>query len=82
MAHEQLFRFRQEDPTVQQVKRAAQQRRNNLRIAIRQLERAELYLVSLYSLDMSAEGVERSVDGIIRDVRGLRDHLLQLKAAT
>jgi hypothetical protein len=38
--------------------------------------------MSLYSLDMSAEGVERNVDGIIRDVRGLRDHLLQLKAAS
>ncbi|HEY0831973.1 MAG TPA: hypothetical protein VGE99_12575 [Candidatus Dormibacteraeota bacterium] len=82
MAHEQLFRFRQAEPPVQQLKRAGQQRRNNLRIAIRQLERAELYLVSLYSLELSGEGVERTVDGIVRDVRGLREHLLRLKAAT
>jgi hypothetical protein len=81
MAQQRIFRFRPAQPTVEQVRRAGQHRRNNLRIAIRQLERAELYLVSLYSLDMAADGVERTVDGIIRDVRALRAHLVQLKAA-
>jgi hypothetical protein len=54
-------------------------RRRNLRIAIRQLERAELYLVALYSLDLGEEGVEGAVDDLIRDLRGLRQHLVRIK---
>jgi len=58
-------------------KRANPLRRRNLRIAIRQLERAELYLVALYSLDMAQEGVEGAVDDLLRDLRGLRQHLVR-----
>ena len=54
-------------------------RRRNLRIAIRQLERAELYLVALYSLDLGEEGVEGAVDDVIHDLRGLRQHLVRSK---
>ncbi|MGA7911265.1 MAG: hypothetical protein WB682_01915 [Candidatus Dormiibacterota bacterium] len=60
-------------------KRPDPHRRRNLRIAIRQLERAELYLVALYSLDLAEEGVEGSVDDLIRDLRGLRQHLVRVK---
>ena len=54
-------------------------RRRNLRIAIRQLERAELYLVALYSLELADEGVAGAIDGLIRDVRALRQQLLRIK---
>ena len=60
-------------------KRSDPRRRRNLRIAIRQLERAELYLVALYSLDLGEEGVEAAVDDVIRDLRGLRQHLVRSK---
>jgi len=60
-------------------KRSDPHRRRNLRIALRQLERAELYLVALYSLDLAEEGVEGAVDDVIRDLRGLRQHLVRLK---
>ncbi len=53
------------------------QRRRNLRIAIQQLERAELYLVALYSLDLGEAGFEGEVDGLLRDLRGLRQQLVQ-----
>ena len=52
-------------------------RRRNLRIAIRQLERAELYLVALHSVDLGDEGIEGAVDDLVRDVRGLRQHLVR-----
>jgi beta-phosphoglucomutase-like phosphatase (HAD superfamily) len=52
-------------------------RKRNLRIAIRQLERAELYLVALYSLDLDNEGVEAAIDDLVRDLRGLRGHLVR-----
>jgi hypothetical protein len=60
-------------------KRPDPRRRRNLRTAIRQLERAELYLVALYSLDLAEEGVEGAVDDVIRDLRGLRQHLVRIK---
>jgi hypothetical protein len=60
-------------------KRSDQHRRRNLRIAIRQLERAELYLVAIYSLDLAEEGVEGAVDDLIRDLRGLHQHLVRIK---
>jgi hypothetical protein len=60
-------------------KRSDPHRRRNLRIAIRQLERAELYLVALYSLGIDDEAAESSVDELIQRVRSLQRHLLQLK---
>ena len=54
-------------------------RRRSLRIAIRQLERAELYLVALYSLDLTEERIEGAVDDLLRDLRGLRHHLVRSK---
>ncbi len=53
------------------------QHRRDLRIAIQQLERAELYLVALYSLNLGEAGFEGEVDGLLRDLRGLRQHLIQ-----
>ncbi len=53
------------------------QHRRNLRIAIQQLERAELYLVALYSLNLGDAGLEGEVDDLVRDLRGLRQHLVR-----
>jgi hypothetical protein len=78
MAQQSLFH--RAGPTEEQRRRDDQQHRRNLRIAIRQLERAELYLVALYSLDIAGEGVEERVDDLIRDLRGLRQDLARLKA--
>ena len=63
------------------ARREKQALRGNLRIAIRQLERAELYLVALYSLDLGDRGPAMSVDALIRDLRGLRQHLIRSKSA-
>jgi hypothetical protein len=54
-------------------------RRRNLRIAIRQLERAELYLVALYSLDLEDKGAEAIVGELVQGIRGLQRHLLSAK---
>ncbi len=62
-------------------RRASQYRRRNLRIAIRQLERAELYVVALGSLDLRDEGIDVSVEQLLDELRSLRHYLLQLKAS-
>jgi hypothetical protein len=59
--------------------RAIQQRRRNLRIAVRQLERAELYLVALYSLGLGDKAVEATVDELLQGLRGLQRSLVESK---
>lgn len=61
--------------------RASQYRKRNLRIAIRQLERAELYIEALNSLDVDDEVAEESVARLGEDLRGLRRYLLARKAS-
>ena len=51
----------------------------DLWMAIRQLERAELYRAALSSLDLGDKGVDQAVDDLVRDVRGLRQGLIQSK---
>ena len=72
MAENSLVRIAGTGQVAAQRRCENQYRRRNLRIAIRQLERAELYLVALYSLDMAEDGVESAVDNLIRDNPGLR----------
>ena len=79
MAEHALFRIPRAEPTAEQRKRQDQQHRRNLRIAIRQLERAELYLVALYSLELDDRDAEASVDDLIGRMRSLQRYLLQLK---
>lgn len=79
MAENSLLRIARTGPITKQRRREDQYRRRNLRIAIRQLERAELYLVALYSLDVAEEGLEAALDDVIRDVRGLREHLMRAR---
>jgi hypothetical protein len=79
VAENSLVRIAWTGPTAAHRRRKDQHRRRNLRIAIRQLDRAELYLVALCSLDIAEEGIEAAVDDLIRDVRGLREHLMRAK---
>jgi hypothetical protein len=65
------------DRTNPSARREEQALRRNRRIAIKQLERAELYIVALYSLDLGEEAVQGVVDDLVRDVRGLRQHLVR-----
>jgi hypothetical protein len=67
-------------PSVEQAKRADQQRRRHLRIAIRQLERAEFYVVALYSLDLADREAEASIEDLVQRVRLLERHLLRQRA--
>jgi hypothetical protein len=79
MAEHALFRIPKVGPTAEQRKRQDQQHRRNLRIAIRQLERAELYLVALYSLELDDREAEASVDDLVGRLRSLKRYLLELK---
>ena len=79
MAERAIFRIPGLGSTAEQRKRAEQHRRRDLRIAIRQLERAQLYLVALYSLDLGDGLADQAVDNLVRGVRGLRRSLIQSK---
>jgi len=75
MAERALFRVERLGPTAEQRRREDQFRRKNLRIAIRQLERAELYLVAVDSLDLEDDEAEKSVREMVEHLRGLRRYL-------
>ena len=79
MAEHALFRIPKVEPAAEQRKRQDQHHRRNLRIAIRQLERAELYLVALYSLELDDRAAEASVDDLVGRLRSLQRYLVQLK---
>ena len=80
MAQQPLVRiFGTAGTPAEQRRRDDQQRRRNLRIAIRQLERAELYIVALYSLNLEDREAEVHVDDLLGRLRSLRQYLLELK---
>jgi len=79
MAEHALFRIPKVGPAAEQRQRQDQHHRRNLRIAIRQLERAELYLVALYSLELDDRAAEASVDDLVGRLRSLQRYLVQLK---
>jgi hypothetical protein len=79
MAEHALLRMPRVGATADQRKRAEQQRRRNLRIAIRQLERAELYVVALHSLDLEDRKARAGVDDLLGRLRSLQRYLFQLK---
>ena len=80
MAHQPLVRtFGTDGTPAEQRRRDDQQRRRNLRIAIRQLERAELYVVALYSLNLEDREAEVHVDDLLGRLQSLRRYLLELK---
>ena len=79
MGHQSLVRLPGLGRTAEQRRRDDQERRRNLRIAIRQLERAELYLIALYSLNLEGTGAPKHVDDLVGRVRALQRSLVQLK---
>jgi hypothetical protein len=82
MAERALLRIGRPGPTAEQRKREEQYHRKNLRIAIRQLERAELYLVAVDSLDLEDREAKRSAREIVEHLRGLRRYLLDKRSNT
>lgn len=55
--------------------RTANERRQVLRAAIRQLDRAELYLAAVAYMELDDREAQRAVSRLRTDVEGLRRHL-------
>jgi hypothetical protein len=79
MAEHALFQTPRVATTAEQRKREEQRRRRDLRIAVRQLERAELYVVALNSLDLEDRDANASLNDLLGRLRSLQRYLLQLK---
>jgi len=80
MAEPAIFRMPRLAPTAEQRRREQQYRRKNLRIAIRQLERAELYVAALESLDLDDREVDTTVRAIVEHIRSLGRYLSTRKS--
>jgi hypothetical protein len=79
MAENALFQMPRVAPTAEQRKREDQRRRGDLLIAVRQLERAELYVVALHSLNLEDREAKAGVDDLLGRLRSLERYLFQLK---
>jgi hypothetical protein len=55
--------------------------RKNLRIAIRQLERAELYLNAVDALDLEDDQVEKHLREMVGQLRAMRRYLAERRQA-
>ena len=62
--------------------RSSSEQRAVLRTAIRQLERADIYIASLASMDVGDWAAQRSVRRLRDDLDSLRRHLSDLRART
>lgn len=62
--------------------RSSNQQRVVLRAAIRQLERADIYLASVAAMEIGDWPAERSVRQLREDLESLRRHLSDLRART
>jgi acyl-CoA reductase-like NAD-dependent aldehyde dehydrogenase len=60
--------------------RTAGERRQVLRAAIRQLERAEIYLAAVAYMDLDDREAQRAVSKVRWDVDALRRYLAELRA--
>lgn len=59
--------------------RTTSERRQVLRAAMRQLERAEIYLAAVAFMDIDDHAAERSLSQLRADLDGLRRHLGELR---
>ena len=59
--------------------RTASERRQVLRAAIRQLDRAEIYLAAVAYMGLDDRGAQRAVNQLRTDVGSLRHHLGELR---
>ena len=62
--------------------RNSNERRQVLRAAIRQLDRAEIYLAAVAYMDIDDRPAERSVRQLRSDLESLKRHLAELRAET
>ena len=60
--------------------RTASELRRVFRIAVRQLERADMYLGAVASLEMGDDDAQDAIDQIRDDVESLRRHLVDQRA--
>jgi hypothetical protein len=82
MAERALLRVPRIDPAAEQRRRADQFERRNMRIAIRQLERAELYLDAVESLNLEDPEVDLMLRDMVNRLRSLRQYLSKIRSAT
>ena len=61
--------------------RSAAERRQVLRAAIRQLERAEIYLAAVAYMDVNDRQAQRAISQLRADVDGLRRYLGEQRSA-
>jgi len=80
MAERTLFGLGRVNPTAEARRREEQFERRNLRIAIRQLERAELYLDAIESLNLSDREVDANVGDVLNRIRALRRYLAERRS--
>ena len=59
--------------------RTANERRQVLRAAIRQLDRAEIYLAAVAYMSLDDRGAQQAVSQLRTDVENLRRHLGQVR---
>ena len=62
--------------------RSASQQRAVLRTAIRQLERADVYIAAVASMEIGDWAAQRAVRQLRHDIETLRRHLSDLRART
>jgi hypothetical protein len=62
--------------------RNSNERRQVLRAAIRQLDRAEIYLAAVAYMDIDDRAAQRSVRQLHSDLNSLKGHLAELRAET
>ena len=61
--------------------RSATEQRRVLRAAIRQLDRADLYLAAVSYMDLDDRSAARAISGLRAEVESLRRHLIALSGA-
>ena len=63
-------------------RRNANERRQVIRAAIRELDRAEIYLAAVAYMDIDDRAAQRSVGQLRSNVDSLKRHLAELRAET
>ncbi len=81
MAERTLFGIGGMARSAGQREREARHRRRQLRIAIRQVERAELYLVALGSLGLEDPDSRERVQDLVQRLQALHLHFIELRDA-
>ena len=59
------------------TQRSIGEHRQVLRAAVRQLDRAEIYLAAVTYIDLGDQAVDRTLNGLRADLNGLRRYLIQ-----